>query len=367
MSADTIRQPSKGKGSLWYLHYPILGLASDEEGTIVTSGGGGAASFKEVPNAIEAQRVEGGQMVTVANLNLGKQLCNAVSYCQELKLYICSIGNGTSIYTLGEEDEFAEKSSFVTEKSTELPKGEVPLQNCTHMIDTTLVTGGTDGVPRIWSIQDGRKPVLVKEFKGHEGEIKFVQLSPELDYLASCGEDRSVRIWNLQTGEQKHIIRWEEGNVKFKPSHAIWREGELLILAYGVRGPSKLRFYEMKDGELKQKSEHKVDDMPSSAFAVNSLGDLAVAGIVNGSKKLFSLPDMRLVKQAKEVHDMPASGVTFSESDTVVSVSGDYSFHYGPTSSGGGGLRDQWVTVLLLAILLALIYNLAMKMAKHRV
>jgi len=365
MSTSTIRQPTKGKGSLWYLHYPILGLASDEEGTIVTSGGGGSASFKEVPNAIEAHRNEDGRMVTVANLNTGKELCTAVSYCQELKLYICSIEDGTKIYSLGDEDEFTEKLSFVTEKSTDLPKGDVPLQNCTHMIDTSIATGGTDGVVRIWSMKNENKAVLVKEFKGHEGEIKFVQLSPELDYLASCGEDRSMRIWNIKTGEQKHCFTWEEGNAKFKPSHAIWRDSELVVLASGARGPSKIRFYEVKD-ELKMKSEHKVDDMPASSFSINSQGDLAVLGIVNGSKKLFTLPDVVIVKQVKEVHDMPASAVVFAESDTVVSVSGDYSFHYGPSSSGGGGFRDKWITILLIAILLGLMYNLAMKMAIHR-
>lgn len=42
---------------------------------------------------------------------------------------------------------------------------------------------------------------IVHNLKGHEGSIFYVTESADGRYVASCSDDRSVRLWNLETGE----------------------------------------------------------------------------------------------------------------------------------------------------------------------
>ncbi|GIL91887.1 hypothetical protein Vretifemale_19474 [Volvox reticuliferus] len=49
---------------------------------------------------------------------------------------------------------------------------------------------------------------IIKCFVGHEDDVTFAALSPNEDILATASWDETVRIWDVDTGDQLHVIQY---------------------------------------------------------------------------------------------------------------------------------------------------------------
>jgi WD40 repeat protein len=66
-----------------------------------------------------------------------------------------------------------------------------------------LVTGGIDGVARVWTARTGR---LVSTLVGHTGWIYDVRFSPDGREVATGSSDGTARLWDAATGRQLLVL-----------------------------------------------------------------------------------------------------------------------------------------------------------------
>lgn len=82
----------------------------------------------------------------------------------------------------------------------------------------TLASGGNDRFIRIWDIETGR---LLRSLRGHTLTVREVKHSPDGQMIASASEDRTIRLWNPQTGESLRLLftRYDHGvtSISFSP------------------------------------------------------------------------------------------------------------------------------------------------------
>ena len=68
-----------------------------------------------------------------------------------------------------------------------------------------LASAGDDATVRIWDAATG---VLRASMAGHGGPVRAVAISPDGAWLASAGDDATVRIWDAATGSPQGVDGW---------------------------------------------------------------------------------------------------------------------------------------------------------------
>ncbi|MGG6237861.1 NB-ARC domain-containing protein [Nodosilinea sp. AN01ver1] len=86
-----------------------------------------------------------------------------------------------------------------------------------------LASGGDDQTIRLWTWQTGQ---VNWAFKGHSSWISNVAFSPDSRTLASASEDQSVRLWDSQTHQALRVLRGHNSGVW---SVALHPQGHYLV------------------------------------------------------------------------------------------------------------------------------------------
>jgi WD40 repeat protein len=74
-----------------------------------------------------------------------------------------------------------------------------------------VVTGGGDGVARLWDASDGR---LLRAFEGHARPVVALAVGPSGDVLATGSEDGTARLFDMATGATLQTLRAHRGPVR---------------------------------------------------------------------------------------------------------------------------------------------------------
>ena len=75
---------------------------------------------------------------------------------------------------------------------------------------TWLASGGDDGSVRIWDPATGQQRAALT---GHTGPVTAVAIAPDGTWLATGGDDGTVRIWDPATGQQRAALTGHTGPV----------------------------------------------------------------------------------------------------------------------------------------------------------
>ncbi|MGB7924276.1 MAG: caspase family protein [Pyrinomonadaceae bacterium] len=74
-----------------------------------------------------------------------------------------------------------------------------------------LASGGDDYTVRLWEISSGKE---LKVFRGHEDEVDSVAFSPDGKWLASGSADRTARVWDVASGGELKTLSKDSESVR---------------------------------------------------------------------------------------------------------------------------------------------------------
>ena len=75
-----------------------------------------------------------------------------------------------------------------------------------------MITAGFDGRLIWWTFRDD-KPEVLRKIDAHQGWIRATCRSTDGKLLVSAGNDQSVRLWDLETGDELHTFNGHEKDV----------------------------------------------------------------------------------------------------------------------------------------------------------
>ena len=67
----------------------------------------------------------------------------------------------------------------------------------------TLVSGSSDKTLQLWNANTGKH---IRTLKGHKNSVFSVAFSPDGETIASGSWDRTLRLWEANTGKRIHIL-----------------------------------------------------------------------------------------------------------------------------------------------------------------
>jgi WD40 repeat protein len=157
-----------------------------------------------------------------------------------------------------------------------------------------LATGGQDWSVKIW---DGRDGALLRSFGGHSGPIISIAFDSEGKRLVSGGSDRRVYVWDLITGTRVLAIddfRGDIFSVDFSP------DGSRLVTASRDR---RLVIWDVKTGKILQAfQEAKQANINSAHF--NRDGTFLITGDIAGVMAVWDVRTGRLLSNYFEARDI---------------------------------------------------------------
>jgi WD40 repeat protein len=165
----------------------------------------------------------------------------------------------------------------------------------------------------------GFLPAQEVQIKGHDGEVVSLAFSPDSRTLASTGEDRTIKLWEVLTGKERLTLRGHTDKVL---SVAFSPDGK--TLASGGTDRSA-RVWDLAAGKERLVKEFKAlhgEDGRVHAVAVSPDGGTLAVGTYGGQVTLW---DLSTGKQLSGLRGHPSaiSGLAFTAGGTLVSGSCD--------------------------------------------
>ncbi|HEY9433820.1 MAG TPA: caspase family protein [Blastocatellia bacterium] len=180
----------------------------------------------------------------------------------------------------------------------------------------TLASGSGDKTIRLWDVNTGR---LIRSLAGHGGTVRSVAFSPDGKMIASGSEDKSIKLWQVSTGKHIRLFNGHTGNVY---SVAFSPDGKTLVSSSEEGNDSALRLWDVNTGRPIRSFEQRNTWVTSVAFSPD--GKTIASGSHEQVVKLWDVGTGNLIRSLPG-HRNTIHSVAFSpDGKTLASGSSDH-------------------------------------------
>ena len=183
-----------------------------------------------------------------------------------------------------------------------------------------LVSGGDDNTIRVWNVHTGQ---LLHTLDEHTGSVNSVAFSPDGKMFASGSSDFTARLWDADTHQLLKTFRMVSKNTVFYVgtarvySVAFSPDGKTLATGDAYR---HLELWDINAGKLLVDTNKSRGTVTSVAFS--SDGDTLASGDTNGQIQLWGARTGKYWQTVGE-HNRSVNSVTFSPDGKTLASGGD--------------------------------------------
>jgi WD40 repeat protein len=142
-----------------------------------------------------------------------------------------------------------------------------------------LATCGNDRIVKIWDMENGHEWLT---YSGHSAKVYALAFSPDGKTIASAAGSPDIQLWDAATGKDIRTLKGKGESVK---SLVFSRDGNFVVAA----GDDKaVRFYEAATGIMKREITDFGMIVRKLAFSPD--GSIMAAGVANGQIRLWEYP-----------------------------------------------------------------------------
>ena len=175
----------------------------------------------------------------------------------------------------------------------------------------TLATGSGDKTLKLWNVETGKE---IRTIKGHEGVVYSVSFSPDGKTLATGSEDKTIKLWNVETGKEIRTIKGHEGSVlsvSFSPDGKTLATGseDKTIKLWNVETGKEIRTIKGDEGFV-----YSVSFSPD--------GKRLATGSTDNTIKLWNVETGKEIRTLKG-HESPVYSVSFSLDGKTLATGSD--------------------------------------------
>ncbi|MBW4467981.1 MAG: hypothetical protein KME07_21355 [Pegethrix bostrychoides GSE-TBD4-15B] len=179
-----------------------------------------------------------------------------------------------------------------------------------------LASASDDKTVRLWDVRTGQ---CLNVLKGHSQWVLSVAFSPDGQILASGSDDRTVRLWDVQTGRCIHIMRGHTGlvwSVAFSP------DGKTLVSCSQSPTVSKegIRLWDVQTGQCIKVFHEETGTVLSVIFSPD--GQILASCNMDSTVKLWDTQTGECIKTLLG-HTDKVWSVAFSQTEKIIISSGD--------------------------------------------
>lgn len=187
----------------------------------------------------------------------------------------------------------------------------------------TLVSGSADKTIKVWNLATGQE---IRTLKGHSSFVNYLVISPDGQTLVSGSADKTIKVWNLVSGRELRTLQGHSSSVN---SLALSPDGQVLVSGSADK---TIKVWNLASG--RQLHTLKGHSNFINSLAISSDGQTLVSASADKTIKIWNLAMGKELRTLKGHSNFINALVISPDGETLISGSADKTIKIWNLSTG---------------------------------